>query len=356
MERFVHGGNVYAERPSDGEWLDFSANINPLGIADGVRREIIANVDGLVHYPDPDGREIKQAIAEYYQVPEKNLLLGNGAAELFYLYFNTLRHRNVLIPVPSFSEYERAAVAAGAEPVFHYLAASAGFLPDWEALLPKLAFMDCLIIGNPNNPTGCLVSRDEIEHCLRAAAKLGVMVLIDESFMDFRSDGDRYTVRGLLEQFDNLVIFHSLTKFYALPGLRLGFALANAALVKRLEQGKDQWNMNLLAQKAGRAALLEADYQEKTCCLIQTEGDYLTGELATIGGLRVFKPSVNFILFNTRQRGVTAGELTARAKKQGILLRDCSNYPGLDDYYVRIAVRNHEENCLLVNCLKKLLG
>ena len=351
-ERFVHGGNIYHEPSVTGKWLDFSANINPFGLATEVRQAIADNIDGLVHYPDPEARELKAALAAHYQVPEKSLVLGNGAAELFYLFMNTVRPRRVMIPVPSFSEYERSAMAAQAEIVYFYLQEASGFQVDVQALAQaaREERCDAIVLGNPNNPTGCLLGQEEIENLLSSLPDR-IWLLVDESFMDFLEEPEPYTVRRLVEKWDNIAVVQSLTKFYALPGLRLGFGIAPLKLAQRLEMGKDVWNVNLLAQKAGAAALAQTAYAQKTRQWLRAEQKYLTEQLAKHTNWKIYAPTVNFLLArlpNPKGPAVAEG-----LRFQGVLVRDCSNYPGLDEHYLRLAVRGHQENKQFLQALKE---
>lgn len=185
LKRFEHGGNIYAAPPPGKAWLDFSANINPLGLSPDVRDAMTAHIDAVVHYPDPKGTALREALERTYGVSKDSLLLGNGAAELFYLYMHTFRPRRVLIPVPSFSEYERAARACGAVIDYCHLSAEGDFSYPWETLRSACGHVDCIIIGNPNNPTGTLASAHELKALTDLAARKGTDILVDESFLDF---------------------------------------------------------------------------------------------------------------------------------------------------------------------------
>jgi len=355
MEPFAHGGNIYEEKAPQGAWLDFSANINPLGLAPAVRQALADNLDGVVHYPDPEARELKAALAGHYQVPQGSLVLGNGAAELFYLFLQAVRPRRVLVPVPAFSEYERAALAARAEVRYHYLQAEGDFRLDVRALAKQSQEEDCdaIILGNPNNPTGCLLQRPDIKELLLASGRQQPWLVVDESFLDFRADGDACTVRGLALGEPRLFVVQSLTKFYALPGLRLGFGVALPELVQKLERGKDVWNVNLLAQKAGVAALAETEYARRTQRLVAAEGHWLAEALKLMPGWQVYGPTVNFIF--VRIPG-DSSEVCSQLRERGLLVRDCSNYPGLDNHYLRFAVRTHGENLRLLDILGEIYG
>lgn len=358
-DSFVHGGNVHAWARAHGsnlaQMLDYSANINPLGLAVSVRQAIEQSIDQVVHYPDVEAVRLKAAISRHYQVADTRITAGNGAVELLYVLAHTLRPQRVLITAPTFSEYERAAVAAGAAIEYVQLSPSDGFAIQPEYLVSRLKGVDIVFIGNPNNPTGTVMPAKQIEYVLQAARQQGITVVVDESFMDFIVDHQLYSCRTLLGQYDNLVIIHSLTKFYAIPGLRLGFALAHPDLTARLHAAKDPWNVNLLAQAAGVAALAAADYQSKSRETVAAEKDRLYAELQTVPGVKPFMPSVNYLLLDIRASRRTAPQLRQAMAEHNILIRDCSNYPGLSADYVRVAVKLKEQNDRLLQCLRKVL-
>ena len=352
--RFAHGGNVYDSKPGGGEWLDFSANINPLGLSQKVRQAIENGIEKIVHYPDPSARALKQAIAEHYDVPRENIVLGNGGAELFYVFFHAVRPKRVLLPVPSFSEYERAALSAGAEVVYLPLREENDFRVEEREILPRLQSGDCLILGNPNNPTGQLVKADVLERLIDEARRKNVRVLVDESFVDFRSDAGDYTVRSLVGAYDNLIVVQSLTKYFAIPGLRLGFAVTTPSLAETLEAAKDPWNTNLLAQAAGVAALGDEEYQKRTLEWLEPEREYMFRALSGFDGIKAYRPTVNFIFLRLSPEWGTASVFCERMKEKRILIRNCSNYPGLDDTYVRVAVKTREENKVLLDAFRRI--
>ncbi len=356
---FVHGGNVHAwARESGGELtgiLDYSANINPLGLADSVRKAITQSIELLVHYPDVEATMLKAAISNHYHVDVSCITAGNGAVELIYLLAHILRPKRVLIPAPTFSEYERAAKAAGAAIEYAYLSAEDDFAIDVDWLCTHLTGVDMVFVGNPNNPTGTFLTASQIERLLLTAKQAGVVVVVDESFMDFIVGDQDYTCRPLLGQYDNLVIIHSLTKFYAIPGLRLGFALAHPGLTAKLHAAKDPWNVNLLAQAAGVAALADTEYQTKSREIVNCEKKLLYARLKALKGVKPFVPSVNYILLDINASGYAAPQLRQLLAKQSILIRDCSNYPGLSANYVRVAVKLEEQNKILLHWLEQVL-
>ena len=355
MKNFLHGGNIYAKESPTGTWLDFSANINPLGMPDPVRETIREHLENIVHYPEPEAPRLKSAIAEHYGVSAEQIILGNGASELFYLFFHTVRPKHVLIPVPSFSEYERSARAAGAECLFFPLMPEERFSVDPEKLKQAVPTADCLILGNPNNPTGTLIPREEMESLADTCKKNDCRLIVDESFLDFREDGERYTVRHLVPGHSNLFVIRSMTKFYAIPGLRLGFGIADGAFKKRMEQGKDVWNVNLLAQCAGIAALSDGGYEKRTRAWLREEQNFLVNELRRLPAVEIIDPTVNFMLLKCGS-SLLAAKILDGMRQRGILLRDCGNYRGLESgEYLRMAIRSHEENARLVQAWKEIL-
>lgn len=356
MKPFEHGGNVYSAGVRNFEVVDFSANINPLGLSDSIKKSIIDNMESLVHYPDPAGTLLKQAISVHYGIDADRVILGNGAVELMYIYFHCRSPKNVLIPVPSFSEYERAAMAAKCHIERLYMDKEQSFTLNRSGLMEHLSKVDAVVLGNPNNPTGELIDRDELEAIISEAAKYNTDVLVDESFLDFLSSDKDYAVMELVERYSNLFVLRSMTKFFAIPGLRLGFGVANNELMDKMEPGRDPWNVNLLAQMAGVAALKDKTYQMDSRQIISGCIEYLYRALSSIEGLKVYRPSVNFILASVENTGMTSSEFVKAMGDRGILVRDCCNYPGMDNYHVRFAVRLMEENEKLIETIKRVLA
>lgn len=355
-----HGGNVYSMMRKSGkavsELMDYSANINPLGLAESVRQAIVQSIDQIVHYPDIEAADLKAAISDLYQVPRAVITAGNGAVEMLYVLCNVLRPKKVLITAPAFSEYEQAARAARSEVQYCYLTAENNFAIDIDKVSENLQGIDIVFIGNPNNPTGTLLRQEKMEQLLRAALKCQTYVVADESFLDFLPDDSEFTCRPLLKKYKNLIIIHSLTKFYAIPGLRLGFALANPELTAKMHNSKDPWNVNTLAQNAGVAALLDLDYRGKSRLIVSVAKQELYQSLLEVPGIKPYPPAANFILANITATGFSSTQLRHKLIEKNILIRDCSNYPGLTRDYIRLAVKRPEQNNILVDTLKSILG
>ena len=335
LEQYEHGGQVYDAAGRLGEWLDFSANINPLGLSEKILRTLNENLRGIVNYPDPNATELKRAICNRYGVSEKNLVVLNGAAEFFYLYLNVTRPKRIVIPVPSFCEYERAARAAGCDVEYFFTHAEENFSLDVEKIRA-----DCVIIGRPNNPTGNFLAAEKILQLAEVAN-----VIVDESFIDFL---DAESVRKFVSE--KISVVQSLTKIFAIPGLRLGFAVVEENFARRLNLAKDVWNVNFLAQKAGVAALEDEDFLRRTRAWLEVEKKFFVNRLSKLQGVEIFPPTANFILFRHEQ----AEKILSELRREKILLRSCANFAGLDETYLRSAIRSREENLRLFNALEKI--
>lgn len=354
----IHGGDIF-------QWarhfscapeavIDFSANINPLGYSQLAIDEMVRAIPLVRHYPDPAGRQLKQVIAGQYSVNVDQLILGNGAAELLYLCCQAVKPETVLITGPAFSEYERAARAAGAAVRCCILPWQDNFKFPLDEFLSKIPINGIIFLGNPNNPDGTLLSWETGREILETAAKRHTKVIIDESFFDFLPTGLGFSFSSVVKNYPGLIILHSLTKFYAVPGLRLGFAITSKELVKQLELLKDVWNVNTLAQVYGTAALQDDSYRRKTVQFIQQEQCRFYTELQSLPQLKVYEPTVNFMLCHI-QCDLTVEQLQQQLLKKKILIRNCSGYDGLDEYFFRIAVKQTNLNKLLYQILREVL-
>jgi threonine-phosphate decarboxylase len=356
----VHGGNIRLAQEKYGlkmnDILDFSANINPLGLASSVRAAVLDNIEHIVHYPDPEARSLKQTIARYYTLPMEQIVVGNGAVELIYVLAHHLRPRRVLMPAPTFSEYERAIRGIDGELVFFPLNQTDDFRLNIQSFMAALEEVDMCFLCNPNNPVGTITAREDIEKIIQAAAAMNVWVVVDESFLDFVPESASVTCRHLVTQYTNVIILHSLTKFFAIPGLRLGFSVMPPCLAQVIDLAKDPWNVNNLAQSAGVAALQDNTYITESVALIQREKQFMYDELNQIRGLRAYPPSVNFVFLRLEHPDFDAPALADATAQAGILVRDCSSYPTLDSNYIRVAVKQRADNEKLLALLRRLLG
>ena len=337
-----HGGDVYG----GGITLDFSANTNPLGTPPGVLEAVCRAPPQLHRYSDPYCRRLVQAIAAHEQVPASYVLCGNGAADLIYAYCAALRPRTAVEPAPTFAEYGLGLAQVGCRvtPYFLHQAENfdvdEGFLPFLEEKKPEAVFL-C----TPNNPTGRLLPLPLLEWILQGCAAWGARVFLDECFLDLTEDG--VSAKALLAAHPELLILKAFTKSYGMAGIRLGYCLcADSALLHSMASASQPWNVSSLAQSAGVAALTEQDFLQRTRSLVHTERRWLTDNLTALG-FWVCPSQANYLLFRG-PRGLREGLL-----RQGIAIRGCENYSGLDDGWYRIAVRPHEENEALITAIRQ---
>ena len=356
--QIVHGGNVYAAMRSRGgemtEYLDFSANINPLGLASGVKAALEQSMQAVVCYPDPEAVSLKQAIAKSYGLRCGQIEVGNGAVELIYLLCRAMAPSRVLILAPTFGEYAAGARAAGIPVHSLALDAAAGFRPDTKAWKRILQKNDLLFLCNPNNPTGVTLSRDELEPLAAAAAARGAGLVIDESFIDFRRNAAAESCKMLPDRFPGLAVLHSLTKFLAVPGLRLGFLAATESLVQKLRVLRDPWNVNVMAQAAGVAGLADDNYRRQTIELVEAEKEFLFQAFKDLPDCKPLPPSVNFILADIKNSGWNSVQLQEALWADRIMIRNCETFEGLSSSYIRVAVRCPAENWQLIQAMQKL--
>ena len=347
-----HGGNIHAFRrkmtTGQGGVLDFSANINPLGPPEWLRSVLSRAVEDLGHYPDPDCYDLVQSIADYGTYPPTWVVPANGSTELLYLLPRILPCKRVLIPAPAYIDYSRAARLAGKPVEIVVMEGRDGFRLDPVRLAGHIQPDDLVIIGSPNNPTGAMVESDVI---LRLAGDFPkASFLIDEAFLDFVLDGE--SVGGRAE---NIFTLNSLTKFYAIPGLRLGYGVFPEKIAALMREHLPPWTVNSLAQAIGTKALQDREYQQRTRTTCEALRSAFCEQLQSFPDLSVYPGRANYLFARLTGR-IDAQELAARLTEQGILIRRCDNYTGLDSSYIRVAVRTESENGRLIAALAGILG
>jgi len=347
-----HGGNVYRIAVETGHSgiLDFSASINPLGMPRGARQAIREalrdNAEALAHYPDPEATGLVSAIASRYDIDPGGIIAANGSTELIYLVPRALRPRTVLVTAPTFSEFERSALVSGAKIKRLPLRKNDGFAVDPAEFIGAMKGTDIAVLCNPNNPTARVLGRDSVLEIANAARRSRCVLVVDEAFMDFCPEES-----VLVEDNPYLIVLRSLTKFYALAGMRLGFGHFPLRIKKRLDDMKEPWSVNTLSQLAGVAALGDSSYASRTLSLIKKERDRLVRSLSTIG-LKVYSSSANYILLGCRD----AKGLSKALIGKGIAVRDCSNFRGMGNSHIRVAVRTEEDNDKLLEAIRSVIG
>lgn len=350
----MHGGNLrqLAEkaRQSPEAIIDFSANINPLGPPPWLRPTILRHIENLAHYPDPDALNLTRAIAAKHGIQPERIIVANGSSELISIIPRTLAPASVIIPVPSYLEYARAVQLAGINYRTFPIRENQGFCLDTNALRRELKDGDLLIIGQPNNPTGRLIPPSRLLALAKAAP--AAWFLVDEAFIEFVKGEPSLVPRAPR----NMIILRSMTKFYAIPGLRLGYAVVPSELAERIRTRIPPWSVNTLAQVVGEKATNDHAYAEMTRAFIEKEKAALEEKVRTIPGLRVFPSDANFLLIRILRGGLSAPQLAWRLLRKGIAIRVCDNFAGLGNAFFRIAVRTTRENEALCNALAQVLA
>jgi len=354
-----HGGNIWQAKQEYGleidQILDFSANINPLGSPKSLRRIISQNIERVNIYPDPECSTLKIKLAKSIGLLPENLLIGNGSVELIYLIVKALSPKSVLIPTPTFSEYEKAAKLNKAKFIFLPSDEKENFKINLKKLLTSASGVDLVFLCNPNNSTGFLFLKDKLITVLSACKKKDWILVCDEAFIDFVKDGQNITLLREVTRVKKLLVLRSFTKFFALPGLRIGYLVADKKLVDKISPYQPPWSVNILAQQVASEVIKDKDYIRKSKEFIFKEREFLFKELEKIKNLQVFPPSANFILCRLKKASFNSTALSKKLGKLGILIRDCSNFQGLDSHYFRVAVRKREENLKLLASLEKVL-
>ena len=349
MQTLTHGGDWMGYREQFGrDALDFSANVSPLGLPKGVADAITAALPQADRYPDPLCRTLRAALSEAEGLPAEQILCGNGAADLIFRLVWAAKPRRALVTAPTFAEYAAALDTAGCEVKRFFLEEAEDFAVT-DALVDAVdENTDMVFLCQPNNPTGQLASPGLVEKLLRRCEACRAILAVDECFLDFLPDADRWTAKPLLES-DSLVIFKAFTKLYGMAGVRLGYCLCgDEALLEKMQAAGQPWAVSSLAQAAGIAALKETAYVDEVRALIAQQRPAMTAGLRALG-LRVIDGKANYLLFRA------PADLNERLRPLGTQVRSCANYPGLGPEWYRTAVRTAPENARLLEIMREVL-
>ena len=369
MSKHVHGGNVYKYAGC----IDFSANCNPLGTPESVIQAGVKSLQQVSDYPQVGYWPLRQAIAAYESrnasafkkmtmedgIPSENIaenseikpeqvICGNGAAELIFTLCRALNPKRTLLLAPTFAEYQQALESVGCEITYHYLLEEKGFRIQQDFLEKLTKDLDIVFLCNPNNPTGILTEKSFLLQVLKKCRENQIFLVVDECFQDFIEQPGCYTLKTELNICDNLFLLKAFTKRYAMAGIRLGYGLTgNAELLEQMEQCVQPWNITTIAQACCIAALQEHEYVDLGRKIIFQERDYLKKEMSSLG-LKVYDSQANYLFFHG------PADLFETCVQKKILIRDCSNYEGLEPGYYRIAVKQHEDNLQLIQAFREL--
>lgn len=351
----MHGGDVEAWARSTGieagQMLDFSASINPLGPPRSARKAFIKSYGEISRYPDPYGEKLKEALAEHHGMSSSEVLLGNGSTQLIYLFCAALRPRKALVVGPAFSEYANALVLAGASVRQFILTSDEGFQFSMDRFMAAWdKDCDLVLLPRPNSVTGQLIPKTKIESIARVALTRKSIVVIDEAFIDFV---EKDSIKTLLRENPYLMVLRSLTKYYALPGLRLGYLLGEARRVAQLAIYQEPWSVNAPALSVALACLKDTGFTSTTERWLKEERIFLSECLKAIEGLHPFTSQTNFLLVKIDTKRLDAVQLRSFLSRKKILIRACNSFAGLGAEYFRIAVRQRKDNLRLLAALKE---
>ena len=379
-----HGGNIYKifREKNIKEILDYSSNINPYGIPESLKKRITENLEVLERYPDPDYVELRQKLANLNKVNLSDIILGNGATEIIFLFMKVINPKKILIVSPTFGEYERAVKATEISGDTVSLSSSNGDNKNIENKKIEIEYFelkesddfklnignlknelenkyDLLIICNPNNPTGKFLKLAQTEEILKECNKYDTKLFIDEAFIEFLADGMKESIINTEENKKNLFVTRAFTKFFAIPGLRLGYGMYfDKELEKKISEKKEPWSVNNFAEMAGLTVLDDAEYIEKTLKWIAEEKIYMYEKLNKISGMKVYETEVNFITGKIDEKlfseGLNVKILREKMLEQGILIRDASNFKFLDERFFRLAIKDRASNERVIEVMKEI--
>lgn len=341
----IHGGDIYRNHVT----LDYSVNVNPLGIPDSVKEALHLAVDQCIAYPDIHAEKLKTAIREMIHIPGEKLIFGNGASELFMAVVHALHPGKVVIPVPSFYGYEHAAGAVTEQISYYYMKKENQFLPGEDFFRYLTDDVNMLFLANPNNPTGVRIEKDVLRNIFVHCRAKNITVVLDECFIDFCEEDQ--SVSDMVTEFENLIVIRAFTKIFAIPGVRLGYLICeNEKYRSEIMRQLPEWNLSTFAQAAGIACTKEQDFVRNTTQYLKSEREFLTEGLKRIPELDcyVYPGAANFLLIHSQRM------MYERLLEHGILIRDCSNFRGLEKGYYRIAVKNRKENERLLKVLGEI--
>lgn len=351
----VHGADINSAAELYGleadKIIDFSSNINPF-IVESMDKIVAAGVENLQKYPDIKYRRLRKNIADYLRVDDSQVIPGNGATEIIYLLMRNLSGRLAIIN-PTFSEYRKGAEIAGLSVVDFVMDWEKDFELDLDEIYKGKDEFDSIFICNPNNPDG---SVREIKKLLEFAEKEGKLLIVDETFIEFAdSEKDRSLV-NMVEKSKNLFIIRAVTKFFGIPGIRLGYGIsANRELLQKMYDEKEPWTINSFADSASDFIFKEDEYIRKSKEYFSKERVCMINEINKIDGIKAFNSDANFIL--VRFENINVLDVKENLlKRAGLLIRDASNFIGLDSSFARVAIKNHEQNIVLVDALRSVLG
>ncbi|MEY8234911.1 aminotransferase class I/II-fold pyridoxal phosphate-dependent enzyme [Lachnospiraceae bacterium 66-29] len=334
------------------EITSFSANVNPLGVSPLLRETLANHIDAITTYPDREYTALRKCIASYINTDPENILMGNGSTELISLFIQIQHPKKALIIGPTYSEYEREIALGGGASLYYPLQEEQSFALDITNFIAQLnESIDLVVICNPNNPTSGAISRRTMRKILDACKQNNIYVMVDETYVEFADNYQEITSIPLTAYYNNIFILRGTSKFFAAPGLRLGYAVTgNRDLLKSIHTRKNPWTINSLAVIAGEIMFQDSSYIAQTRELISQERSRIYQLLSKDSRCKTYPPNANFMLVRLLDNR-TSGELFDCAIREKMMIRDCSTFPFLDNKYIRFCFMQPQMNDRLISCL-----
>ena len=335
----------------------YNSNLNPMGIPETVKKALSENIESIIRYPVDYYSNLKKAISAYVSCGEENVILGNGLSDLLRLSSSLIIPKKALLLVPSATEYENVLNIFGCDIDYYELNEDKDFVLDVKDFVTKLdSSYDMIILGNPNNPTSQIISREDMMFIADACKQLDIFLVIDEMYIEFTEDYNELTSIPLTKEYDNIIVLRSVSKFFAVPGLRMAYAIMNNPEYKAiLDVTSTPNSVSTLTAAACIAMFTDDKYIKESRSTIHTERNLIFSAMSTNKNVKLFKPYANFMLTKLLKDDVYAKDIEEHCKLKGIIIRNCDNIRGLDNKYIRFCFMKPNQNDLLVNTILELL-
>ena len=355
MKDLGHGANVDNMAKQFGknekDIIDFSSNVNP-HIISNLGEYVLEGLQKSRSYPDINYTNLRNNISDYINVDSDLIIPGNGATEIIYLLMKSINKR-IAILNPTFSEYSRGAKLNNLEVVDFHLNEENNFSIDFDEIQNNMDKFDSLFVCNPNNPNGKV---KDLNKLLDLMIKNDKLLIVDETFMEFVGEEEKYSLVSRINETENLFILKAVTKFFGMPGLRLGYGVtSNQQIIKNIYEYKEPWTINSFAENLSNYLFKDKDYIHSSKKYYVGERKFMLQELRNIQKLKVYDTDTNFVLIKLKDGESNSLKLKL-FQKYNILIRDASNFIGLDKGYFRVAIKSHEDNKILIESLRKILG
>lgn len=338
--------------------VSFSANVNPLGFSKKAAEALKHNLDVISRYPDREYTDLKKAISAYTKASTDHIVLGNGVTELLTLFISLIKPDNALIIGPTYSEYEKDLKRLGCRTGYIMAKEEEDFVLTKERIIEETPDdTDLVILCNPNNPTSGAILKKDLTVVAEDFKKRNIYLMVDETYVEFSASSDEISAAELTNTYDNLVVLRGTSKFFATPGLRLGYALTGSPiLLDKAYETQDPWNINSAADTVGTVMFTDTDYIRLVRSAMEQEKEYICESLKAIPGIRTYPVNANFVLVRLPDGALTSGELFDILIRQGMMIRNCATFPTLGNRFIRICFMNRKDNEKLMEALKKALG